>query len=163
MYIATFTTCWARLKLYDALYKLNERVLYYDTDSLIFVSKEGYAEPPLGDYLGDFTSELKPGEFITEFVSAGPKNYAYLTSNGTEVCKVRGFTLNYVNSKEVNFKCMLREVFGVEQDVYTVNPSKICRDKRSVKLYNKKEAKRYSMVYTKRVIRGDYCTVPYGF
>ena len=163
VYIATFTTCWARLKLYDALYTLDDRVLYYDTDSVIFVSKEGFPEPPLGDYLGDFTSELKPGEFITEFVSAGPKNYGYLTSNGTEVCKVKGFTLNYQNSKAVNFRCMLREVFGVEQDVYTVNPSKICRDKRSVKLYNKKESKRYSMVYTKRVIREGYCTVPYGF
>ena len=56
---------------------------------------------------------------------------------------------------------MLREVFGVEQDVYTVKTSKICRDKQSVKLYNKKEKKRYSMVYTKQVIWGGYCTVPY--
>ena len=30
-----------------------------------------------GDNLGDMTSELKPYEIISEFVSAGPKNYAY--------------------------------------------------------------------------------------
>ena len=27
------------------------------------------------------TSELKPGEFICEFVSGGPKNYAYKSNN----------------------------------------------------------------------------------
>jgi len=46
------------------------------------------------------TSELKPGEFICEVVSGGPKNYAYKSINpvtGEEktVCKVRGMTLNY--------------------------------------------------------------------
>ena len=46
------------------------------------------------------TSELKPGEFICEFVSGGPKNYAYkainsVTGEEKTVCKVRGITLNY--------------------------------------------------------------------
>ena len=39
--VADFTTAYARLKLYDALDMLQERVLYYDTDSVIFVSKPG--------------------------------------------------------------------------------------------------------------------------
>jgi hypothetical protein len=37
--IAAFTTAYARLKLYGVLDQLQERVLYYDTDSVIFVSK----------------------------------------------------------------------------------------------------------------------------
>ena len=36
IYLATFTTCWARLKLYSVLEKLDKRVLYYDTDSVIY-------------------------------------------------------------------------------------------------------------------------------
>jgi len=51
-----------------------------------------------GDRLVDMTSELKPCEYISEYVSGGPKNYSYKTHNtetGTEatVCKVRGITL----------------------------------------------------------------------
>lgn len=37
--IAAFTTAYARLKLYDLFDTLQERVLYYDTDSLVFASK----------------------------------------------------------------------------------------------------------------------------
>ena len=39
--IAAFTTSQARLKLYEELYKLSDRILYCDTDSIIFVEKEG--------------------------------------------------------------------------------------------------------------------------
>jgi hypothetical protein len=35
--IAAFVTCHARLHLLNELIKLNERVLYFDTDSVIFV------------------------------------------------------------------------------------------------------------------------------
>ena len=56
--IAAFTIAYARLKLYDVLDMLQERVLYYDTDSVIFVSKPDDLEPPIGTYLGDLTDEL---------------------------------------------------------------------------------------------------------
>ena len=44
--IAAFTTAYARLKLYDLLDQLQERVLYYDTDSVIYVHEPGKPEPP---------------------------------------------------------------------------------------------------------------------
>ena len=50
--IAAFITAYARLKLYGVLDDLQEMVLYYDTDSVIFVSKPDDPEPPLGPYLG---------------------------------------------------------------------------------------------------------------
>ena len=78
--IAAFTTAYARLKLYDLLDLLQERILYYDTDSVVFVHEPGKPEPPLGDYLGDLTDELD-GDYITTFISGGPKNYAYVTNN----------------------------------------------------------------------------------
>ena len=36
IFIAAFTTCHARLRLYDALHHLQERVLYFHTDSVIY-------------------------------------------------------------------------------------------------------------------------------
>ena len=71
IFVACFTTCWARLRLYEALELLNERVLCFDTDSVIFMTSPGEVEPVLGDYLGDFTGQLTNGDFITEFCSGG--------------------------------------------------------------------------------------------
>jgi hypothetical protein len=90
--IAAFTTAYARLKLYDVLDMLQERVLYYDTDSVIFLSKPDEPEPPLGNHLGELTDELG-GEHITVFASGGPKNYCYRTNTGKVETKVRGITL----------------------------------------------------------------------
>lgn len=78
---AVYTTTLARLKLYDYLEKLSERVLYYDTDSVIYITSKGQWEPPTGNLICDMTDELQgefgTGSYIDEFVSGGPKNYAY--------------------------------------------------------------------------------------
>lgn len=51
--IAAVTTAAARLRLYEYLEKLDRRVLYFDTDSIIFTRAPNEWTPPLGDYLGD--------------------------------------------------------------------------------------------------------------
>ena len=40
--IASFTTAYARLQLYEELDMLQERVLYYDTDSVIYLTQPGH-------------------------------------------------------------------------------------------------------------------------
>ena len=102
IYLASLTTCLARLKLYSVLEQLDRKVLYYDTDSVIYVSSPGEYDSPLGDYLGELTNELGHGEHIVEFVSGGPKNYAYKTNRGDETCKVRGFISPIVSSSISN-------------------------------------------------------------
>lgn len=79
IFVACFTTCWARLRLYEALDLLKERVVYGDTDSIIYVHRPGLPDPLLGDYLGDFKDELSNGDYIVEFASGGPKNYGSLS------------------------------------------------------------------------------------
>ena len=84
-----FTTAWARLHLYEkGLQKKTDRVLYFDTDSIIYLLKEGDEPLPLGDGLGEFTDEVEPvvhpdfpdepprERYISSFVSGGPKNYS---------------------------------------------------------------------------------------
>ena len=48
IFIACFTTALARLKLYAEVEKLNEQVLFYDTDSVIYSCKEGEVKVPTG-------------------------------------------------------------------------------------------------------------------
>eukprot|EP00732_Lithocolla_globosa_P000387 Lithocolla_globosa_v1_NODE_115_length_6172_cov_14.462155.p5 type:complete len:157 gc:universal NODE_115_length_6172_cov_14.462155:3681-3211(-) len=91
VYHACFTTSQARLKLYSVLKRLGDAVLYYDTDSVVFVERPGTAVVELGPYLGDLTDEVG-GKSIVEFASAGPKDYGYRLDDGTTTCKVKGFT-----------------------------------------------------------------------
>jgi hypothetical protein len=102
--IGAYVTAGAGIHLYQHLDRLQEKALYCDTDSVIFIQpKNGLQLVETGDNLGDMTSELKPHKLITEFVSGGPKNYAFMiidTRNAVSkmkktVCKVRGITLNY--------------------------------------------------------------------
>ena len=46
------------------------------------------------------------GKFITDWVGTEPKSYAYKTNDGKTTCKVKGFTLNYKNSKKINLESM---------------------------------------------------------
>ncbi|KAG8174743.1 hypothetical protein JTE90_012064 [Oedothorax gibbosus] len=113
IFLAAFTTCLARLKLYTELDKLQKDVLYFDTDSVVYAT-DGQNDPPLGNYLGEFTDELN-GEIIKKFVSGGPKNYAYITSSDQTVCKIRGFTLNYRNSLALNYDTVENLVSNLDQ------------------------------------------------
>ena len=166
--IAAFTTAYARLKLYDLLDLLQERVLYYDTDSVVYVHEPGKPDPPLGDYLGELTDELPPGHHITTFISGGPKNYGYVTNTGEAILKIRGITLTYDASKTINVDVMrhLVELYVDydEQEKVTINiPYKITRDKKERNIVTKRTKKDYRIVYNKRVVKDNYETVPYGY
>ena len=109
---------------------LGDRVLSYDTDSVLYTVKPGQFEPPTGVFLGELTNELPPSRYIATFVPGGPKNYAYQMNDGKTCCKVRGITLNYRNSLDINFQTMKIMVRGIGPDVITVtDPHKIYRDK----------------------------------
>ena len=166
--IAAFTTAYARLKLYDLLDLLQERVLYYDTDSVIYIHEPGKPDPPLGDYLGDLTDELDPGDYITTFISGGPKNYAYITNNGKSETKIRGITLDYAATKKINLDVMRHLVHShvnchTEEKVTVDIPFKITRDKKEKNIVTKRMKKDYRVVYNKRVITENYGTLPYGY
>ena len=146
---------------------LQERVLYYDTDSVIYGHKPGEPDPPLGNYLGDLTDELN-GDYITSFVSGGPKNYAYRTKNGKTNTKIRGITLDYAATGKLNHDVVRALVHlhvncKTEGKVTVDIPFKITRDKKEKNIVTKKMKKDYRLVYDKRVITENYETLPYGF
>ena len=171
IFVACFTTCWARLRLYAALEQLGERVLYYDTDSVIYWTEETQATPVLGDYLGDFTSELDNDDYIVEFVSGGPKNYGYQTKLGHVECKVRGFRLNSEGKSQLNYNVMRQNVLDEIQkpllkprQTQIIKTHQIVRDPKHYLLYTFPEYKQYQLVYDKRVVDPvTFQTFPYGY
>jgi hypothetical protein len=166
--VAAYVTTQARLKLCDYLNKLGQFVLYCDTDSVVFVQKT--AEHPkiaIGDYLGYLTNELQeygPNSYIDEFVSGGPKNYAFLVicpSTGRSKCKVKGITLNNDSSKVVNFATLKSMILENSEPVHVHNPKKIKRKHECV-VVTEPESKEYK-VFKKRRLIGDFDSVPYGY
>ena len=165
--LASFTTAHARLRLYNVIHHLGEAVLYFDTDSVIYKSPDGTDLVPTGDYLGDLTDELG-GHYIVEFVSGGPKNYAFKLENGDCFCKIKGFTLDHIASMRLNFGTMKEEVLlwsesGESTNTVVSYPNRIRRGPLKQKIFNRDENKKYRVVYTKRAIYENFDTKPYGY
>ncbi|XP_061764740.1 uncharacterized protein LOC133557872 isoform X1 [Nerophis ophidion] len=167
VFVAAFTTAYARLKMYGYLEGLQERVLYTDTDSLIYTVNEGEVSLETGSYLGDLTDELG-GDSIHEFVSAGPKSYAYHTLQGKKtVLRAKGITQTRECCERVNFDSVKDLVEGyLEEDktgaIYTPH-HQIVRDKRGFLLNNSSFEKKFRVVYDKRRLFPDGKTLPFGY
>ena len=96
IYIACFTSSWARLRLYNMLERLDKNVCYCDTDSVVYIENEqtkAIVDPQIGDSLGEWTDELN-GHHMEFWCSAQAKDYGYILSNGKQVGKVKGFRVN---------------------------------------------------------------------
>lgn len=170
--VGSFVTAQARLKLYAYLKQLGERVLYCDTDSIIYVSRPGEALIKCGDYLGEMTSELTeygPNATIALFCSAGPKSYGYLvncpdTMREWVVVKVKGITLNYRASQIITLEMLSNMVLGKGPDMCAViEPRKIMRLKDHT-LVSGESTKSFQVVFTKRHrLPNSPRTVPFGY
>lgn len=163
--IAAFTTCHARLKLYSVLKKLDERVIYHDTDSIIYSVKDEEYEPELGNNLGDLTNEisLADGGYITEIICPGPKNYAFKTASGKTKCVIKGFSLNYLSSLTLNFEKIKDIIFNKSIEDVFIDHIVITRKKQELR--TQKLRKKYGVKYDKRIIIQDnsWRTIPYGY
>ena len=111
IFIASFTTSWARLELYKYLELLKDQVLYFDTDSIIYLWREGFSDVETGPFLRQMKDETA-GVPIHEFVTGGPKNYSYMLQNGDTECKIRGFTMDEQGSALLNFDSMKRHIIA---------------------------------------------------
>jgi len=160
---AAFVTAHARLKLYSELEKLNDQVLYFDTDSIIYVKKNNKYFPPIGNNLGDLTNELAEDDFIEEFISAGPKNYGYRTKSGRSSCTVKGFRLDANTSLLINFDSIKNLVFNSRKECIEAEQFVFKRRKTDWSVRTEVQKKLYRFVYDKRVLFDDLSTLPFGF
>ena len=165
IYVACFTTSSARLMLYEKLDYLNKQVLYFDTDSIIYIDSPNGNEIKTGDMLGELTDELNGKAINNVFVCGGPKNYSFRYGDNEQKCVVKGFRLNHENAQILNHENMIRMVIGYIKELTLVNENKITRQNKQI--VNKYEEKSYTFGYDKRAIQyiSDSCieTLPYGY
>ncbi|OQV19437.1 hypothetical protein BV898_06551 [Hypsibius exemplaris] len=135
------------------------RILYFDTDSLIFVARDTDEwKLETGHYLGDLVSELKPGQHIEKFVSLGAKSYAYRTNDGKHVTKIKGFTLNGETEELINFTAMLH-LLDEKESTIAVPQRNLRRDIKTVAIKEVQTMKKCRFYYKKCVILDG----PFGF
>jgi len=169
---AAFTTCFGRLKLYSLLDVVQERCLYFDTDSVCYISRPGEPDLPTGSHLGDLTDQVEEDygkrSFITEFAAGGPKNYAYKVAVGGDVAnikvciKVRGISINSSCDKLVTFEQLKSMVDGTSRSVEIPIPRQIARLP-SWKVVTRSALKKWRAVNTKRRRVDEARTVPHGY
>ena len=142
---------------------LNEKVLYFDTDSIIYID-DGTKNVKTGDMLGDMTDEIS-GKGITSFVSTGPESYSFKCGDNEQKSAIKGFTLNHENNNFLNHDSLSRIVKKQIRKITIVNENKITRKNREIG--NKYCEKVFRFGYDKRVIRqvDENCieTLPYGY
>jgi G:T-mismatch repair DNA endonuclease (very short patch repair protein) len=163
IFIAAFTTSYARIKLYRMLDYLGEQVAYEDTDSIVYV--DGKRSVETSDLLGEWKDELG-GDHGESWLCPGPKSYDLECANPkNSKFRWKGFTLNYNSSQVVNRESVKDLI--LRHKALTVPESRITIDRETKNLVTKIVEKKFDFKFNKRLINkicDDHIdTIPYGY
>lgn len=168
------TTTTGRLRLNEELQRLQNRLIYSDTDSVIFSSSltDSYM-PKLSNAIGGFTNELE--DFRKENgmeplkIKVDVDEYVYVT-------KCKGLQLMDETAKRINMQSMKSFLFGKNytnlklkrnETLFYTDKLQTKRQKISVsknfKVITKEEYKFFQFTFDKRVVADDLVTYPYGY
>ena len=172
--IACFTTSSARLRLYEALETLGRQVLYFDTDSVVYVYDKNNPEHKkmeCGDLLGEWTDECEGNLIIGIFVTTGPKAYSYITNDGEAHTKIKGFNLNWNAGKSINHDKIVKLVKDkyIDDKEYKLSVEyNMLKRNQDKTISNFKQKKDYGITYSKREVLppdkyNNIDTIPFGY
>lgn len=152
--MCAFVTANARMVLWDAMNLLGDRVLYCDTDSVIYLldGDDDTKNIKSSSKLGEWKDECE-GEYITDFVSIAPKSYAYKLTSGETVVKCKGVTLNHENAKVVTFETMKDLVKGDTQKLTTKHLNFDCSKANEFEINTKYRTKNTCL--NKNMLKGE--------
>lgn len=176
--LVSFVTSYARVMLYKMMDQVETKggegsVLYYDTDSIIFVEKIGANLIETGETLGCMTDEVisetnDPGAYICRAGFTAPKSYylVYKWSDGKEstVIKVKGISLHSAAAKVLSEKSMnnLISEFPNTAKFIRVPQSLIYSTSKNC-IVSAQTSKMFRIVTGKRMMHDDGTSHPYGY
>jgi hypothetical protein len=188
VHIGSYVTMWGRSVLEEQMEKLDQRVLYHDTDSIIYkVDSSADYQIPRGSLLGEWEVEC---DTIIEFVSLAPKVYAYkylgkpqqtrpvggeFWKHGDlfypilEICKAKGFTLHQKAAERINFAGLKQLYFNTQhngqqffQPPIAVPQFTMKFDETCKSMIAYDQTKRLNFKYEKGVIGMNHTAFPFG-
>jgi hypothetical protein len=154
-------TSQARLRLYEVIgdKRLNDRLIYCDTDSCIYEYDASKFNPKEGEMLGEWESEFE--EPMKKVVCVGPKTYSYVKASGKGDVKSKGVQLTHENLTGVNFDTYKNLVDG--SDALKSSAMLFKKTKQGMITEHKEKMLTLDSTQFKRRIIGEYKTVPYGY
>ena len=166
IYIACFTSSWARLRLYNMLEKLDKNVCYCDTDSVVYIENEqtkAIVDQCIGDGLGEWTDELG-GNHMEFWCCAQAKDYGYILDNGKQAGKVKGFRVNAETEEKMTNEQRIKLIKGAINHI-DVNYNQFTI--KNCEIITKHMVKQWAFKFDKRMIRtlseDEIDTLPYGY
>lgn len=97
-----YVPAYGRLTLLREMDKLGDRVLYHDTDSIIYIDDPTQYNIPRSDIWGSWDEEGISKKGIDAFVSLGPKSYA-IKAGIDEIIKLKGLSVKYSHRNMITF------------------------------------------------------------
>ena len=82
---------------------MGTNVLYYDTDSIALIWKQGDYLPPIDNMIGGWELEGDYASGISEMVCPAPKNYAIKLLDGKTFVKAKGVRVGRGTENLINF------------------------------------------------------------
>lgn len=103
-YIAAgcYVPAYGRLTLIKEMLKLGDRVLYHDTDSIIYLYDPEQQNIETSDIWGEWGEEKISLKGIDSFVSIGPKSYG-IRAGATDIVKLKGMSIKHIHRNMVNY------------------------------------------------------------
>jgi len=110
---ACFVPAYGRLQLWEQLNKLGDRVLMYDTDSVVYIYKPGEYNIQESKIWGEWEAEDISKSGITGFVGLGPKSYAMKCKDSKQnIVKLKGISQKRATDKLLNYDTMKQMVLN---------------------------------------------------
>lgn len=108
---ACFVPAYGRLQLWEQLNKLGDRVLMYDTDSVVYIYDPEKYNVPESKIWGEWEEEDISAAGITGFVGIGPKSYAMRCKDETKnIVKLKGISQKRATDKLLNYDTLRQMV-----------------------------------------------------
>ena len=102
VYLASAVTAWARCILHYQMKEVGpDKVLYCDTDSVVFLKSRQDTREFVGRGLGKWTDETDEGDEILEFMALAPKSYMKVYKTGENEIKAKGVRMTVENRELV--------------------------------------------------------------
>lgn len=114
-----YVPAYGRLTLFYQMHKLGDRVLYHDTDSIIYIYDPAMYNIPESDIWGAWDEEKISKKGIDKFVSLGPKSYAVQAGSET-ILKLKGLAVKNSHRNMVNFDVLHDLILQHVQNQYPV-------------------------------------------
>ena len=151
----------ARLRLYEELEKLGDRVVYCDTDSIIYEYDKSKYNTTTGKMLGDWEAEGEEDHKMIEFVGIAPKAYSYRLETDEEEIKSKGVSMTIENQKKITFDSYKRLIDN-QQSIKT-NMMDFNKSSKGITTIHSVKDISFNPNNFKRNIINKYETLPYGY